>query len=81
MADAITGIDPKAPVRASAEVEVAAPPEVVWALLSDFAGWPAWNPVVSDVEVDGPLAPGTVFRWKTGAATITSPRIAYITHA
>ena len=72
MAEPITGIDPKAPVKASAELEVAAPPDVVWALLSDFARWPEWNPAVSDVQVDGPLTPGTVFRWKTGAATITS---------
>lgn len=72
MADAITGIDPKAPVKASAELEVAAPPQVVWDLLADFARWPDWNPVVSDVQMEGPLAPGTVFRWKTGAAAITS---------
>ncbi len=61
-----------APVIASAEAEVAAPAEVVWDVLADLESWPEWNPDVKSIEVDGPLAPGTVFRWQTGPSRITS---------
>ncbi|MEO6093475.1 MAG: SRPBCC domain-containing protein [Novosphingobium sp.] len=37
-------------------VAIQAPAEAVWAVLADFAGWPAWNPVY--VETGGTLAAG-----------------------
>jgi uncharacterized protein YndB with AHSA1/START domain len=39
-------------------VEVHAPRERVWALWTDIAGWPSWNPGVARAELDGPLAEG-----------------------
>ena len=65
-------IDPTAPAVARGEVTVAAPREIVWDVLTDLASWPSWNRDVKSVSVSGPLAPGTVFRWKTGPGTITS---------
>jgi hypothetical protein len=50
---------------------VPADPERVLDLLTDVAAWPSWQPDVSSVEVDGPLAFGSVFRWRSGVA-ITS---------
>ena len=35
-----------------------APRERVWALWTDIAGWPSWNPGVVRAELDGPLAEG-----------------------
>lgn len=64
-------IDPTAPAVARGEVEVAAPRELVWDVLTDIAAWPTWSRVKS-ASLTGPLAAGTVFRWKDGAATITS---------
>ena len=61
-----------APAVASSELSVDAPREVVWRVLTDIAAWPSWNSDVKSVEVDGPLAPGTTFRWKAGPGTITS---------
>ncbi len=55
-----------APVRESAEIQITAPAEVVWKVLTDFEQWPAWNKVVTKMRVDGPLAPGTEFHWKAG---------------
>jgi uncharacterized protein YndB with AHSA1/START domain len=61
-----------APVIASSEATIDAPAEIVWDVLADLEHWPEWNPNVKSVEVDGPVAPGTVFRWKAGPSKITS---------
>lgn len=61
-----------APVRSSRSIEVAAPPEVVWDVLTGFADWPKWNPDVKSMSFDGPLEPGLTFRWKSGPGTIVS---------
>ena len=62
----------KAPVRSRREIEIAAPPEVVWDVLTGFEQWPQWNPDVKSMSFDGPLAPGSEFRWKAGPGTIVS---------
>lgn len=77
MSDAAAGhasptIDRNAPVLGWGEIVVAAPPETVWDLLAAIEGWPSWNPDVKSASVDGAVASGTQFRWKSGATTITS---------
>jgi hypothetical protein len=62
----------EAPVRSKREVEIAAPPEVVWEVLTRFERWPEWNPDVKSMSIEGPVAPGTEFRWKAGPGTIVS---------
>lgn len=61
-----------APVVASYETFVDAPRSVVWTLQSDLETWPAWNPDVSSLQLNGPRAPGTEFRWKSGGLPIRS---------
>jgi uncharacterized protein YndB with AHSA1/START domain len=61
-----------ASVSSRRELEVTAPPELVWEVLTDFARWPAWNPDVRSMSFEGPLAPGAMFRWKAGPGTIVS---------
>lgn len=51
------------PFRIASVIEIAAPPQRVWAILTDFAGYPRWNPIV--VEAVGSLAPGTELRLKS----------------
>jgi Polyketide cyclase / dehydrase and lipid transport len=65
-------IDLNAPVRASAEIEIGADPEVVWDVLATIQEWPKWNPDVKSVSVSGAVTAGTSFRWKSGPGTITS---------
>ena len=65
-------IDRGAPAIASSEIEVAAPPEVVWDTLADFERWPRWNSDVKSLSIDGPVAEGTRFEWRTGPLSITS---------
>jgi uncharacterized protein YndB with AHSA1/START domain len=56
----------------AAEIEVSAPRDVVWAVLTDIDAWPSWNPDVKSASLEGALAEGTRFRWKAGPGTITS---------
>jgi uncharacterized protein YndB with AHSA1/START domain len=62
----------KAPVRSRRAIEIDAQPEVVWDILTRFDRWPEWNPDVRSTSFDGPLAPGSEFRWKAGPGTIVS---------
>jgi hypothetical protein len=61
-----------APVRSSAEIDIDAPLQVVWDVLTGFENWPDWNPDVKSMSFPGPLAPGSEFRWKAGPGTIVS---------
>jgi hypothetical protein len=63
---------PEAPVSSKREIQVSALPEVVWEVLTDFGRWPEWNPEVKSMSFEGPLAPGSMFRWKAGPGTIVS---------
>jgi uncharacterized protein YndB with AHSA1/START domain len=62
----------EAPVRSKREIDIAAPPQVVWDVLTHFEQWPQWNPDVKSMSYDGPLARGSEFRWKAGPGTIVS---------
>jgi hypothetical protein len=61
-----------APVRSGGEIEIAAPPPVVWEVLTRLENWPNWNPDVKSMSFAGPLAPGSEFRWKAGPGMIVS---------
>jgi hypothetical protein len=68
----VSGVNEQAPVVGSSAVDIAAPPELVWAALSDLERWPTWNLDVIAVSIDGPVAEGSEFRWKAGPGTITA---------
>jgi uncharacterized protein YndB with AHSA1/START domain len=61
-----------APVVAAAELEIAASPEAVWDVLTDFERWPTWNSDVKSMSLSGEVAEGSEFRWRAGPGTITS---------
>jgi polyketide cyclase/dehydrase/lipid transport protein len=65
-------INESAPAVGSAEIVVAADPEVVWEVLAAIEDWPSWNPDVTSASLEGGLTEGSTFRWKAGSATITS---------
>ena len=64
--------DRNAPVYGTGEIEIAADPETVWGVLADIGGWPRWNPDITQMNLRGPVQPGTTFSWKSGPGTITS---------
>lgn len=61
-----------APVVSTAELEIDAPIDKVWAVLTAIEEWPSWNPDVKSVTFDGPFQAGATFRWRAGPGTITS---------
>ena len=65
-------IDRNAPVVSATELEVDAPIGHVWDVLTAIEKWPAWNPDVKAVSLDGRFAEGSTFQWKAGPGTIRS---------
>jgi uncharacterized protein YndB with AHSA1/START domain len=65
-------INRNAPATARGELQIAADPQTVFAVLSAIDQWPSWNPDIKSVELQGPVRPGTVFRWKSGPSSLTS---------
>ncbi len=57
-------IDRSAPVRIEREVEIAAPIQVVWDVLTSVEQWPHWFSEGESVSIAGSLAPGTTMRMK-----------------
>jgi hypothetical protein len=68
----LTDIDRDAPVVAHHEVEIAAPPEVVWHLHTNVNGWPSWNLEITAANMDGEFEPGNSFTWSSWGLTVTS---------
>ena len=65
-------INRAAPVTASGEALIDADPETVFSVISAIEAWPSWNPDVKSAELEGPVEPDTVFRWKAGLSSLTS---------
>jgi len=72
MLDNQMDINRKAPAIGTAETLVRASLDVVWSVQTNITEWSRWNPDVAYVDMEGPLSPGTEFRWKAGGAAITS---------
>ncbi|HEX5017522.1 MAG TPA: SRPBCC family protein [Actinomycetes bacterium] len=70
--DSVVTLNEHAPVLASSEVVIAADPQIVWDVLTDFGRWPDWNADVRMMWLQGDGQAGTTFRWKTRSNTINS---------
>jgi uncharacterized protein YndB with AHSA1/START domain len=65
-------INRNAPATAEGELGIDADPQTVFSVISAIDQWPSWNPDVKSVTLQGPVQPGTVFRWKSGPGSLTS---------
>jgi uncharacterized protein YndB with AHSA1/START domain len=65
-------INRNAPATAEGELQIAADPQTVFAVISAIDQWPSWNPDIKSVTLQGPIQPGTGFRWKSGPSSLTS---------
>jgi hypothetical protein len=61
-----------APLNARQRISIAAPRARVYALLSNVAAWPAWQPNVTKVVPPAALVPGARFTWVNGGSQISS---------
>jgi uncharacterized protein YndB with AHSA1/START domain len=64
-----------APATAEGEIHIAADPQTVWDVIAAIDGWPSWNRDVTLAKLQGPLAPGSVFRWKAGVSLTSTLRV------
>ncbi|MBV2150128.1 SRPBCC family protein [Sphingobium sp. AS12] len=65
-------IDQEAPAVAEAEIAIRAPLETVWRIQTDIDSWSQWNPKIQRARLGGPFAVDSVFKWKSGGASIVS---------
>jgi uncharacterized protein YndB with AHSA1/START domain len=65
-------IDSNAPLSAKKEIEIIAPVEKVWALLTGIDDWPRWQPDVTRAGLRGDLTSGVDFEWNAKGVNITS---------
>jgi uncharacterized protein YndB with AHSA1/START domain len=65
-------INRSAPATAAGETQVDADPQTVFSVISAIEEWPTWNKGVKSAKLEGPVQPGTVFRWKSGPASLVS---------
>jgi uncharacterized protein YndB with AHSA1/START domain len=65
-------INTNAPVITRDEILISAPIQTIWDIQTNVDAWPTWQPDVETANSDGPLAPGSVFRWQTAGLDITS---------
>jgi uncharacterized protein YndB with AHSA1/START domain len=68
-------IDRNAPATAEGEVHIAADPDTVWQVLADLDRWPRWNPDIRSIALEGPLEPGSVFRWRAGTSLTSTLQV------
>ena len=69
-------INREAPVQGVAEIDVAAPVELVWRVQAEVTSWPRWNPDVKSVELNEPMSVGAHFKWNAGGMNIISRLVA-----
>lgn len=61
-----------APAFSSASIDIAAPAELVWQIMTRVEEWPKWNPDIKTATLEGPLARGARIVWRSGPGTIRS---------
>jgi len=70
---ATTGqVQDDAPLHARQSIVINASRHEVYALLTDFGGWPRWQPSIRKVTPPPEVAPGARFTWVNGSSEISS---------
>ncbi len=69
---AVGSIHEDAPVKTHVQVQIAATPARVWALLIDAPSWPKWQKQIESVTAAAPIGNGVHFSWRTGGTNIHS---------
>ncbi|MDY0104448.1 MAG: SRPBCC family protein [Lentimicrobium sp.] len=65
-------INERAPVKSIHQMEIDAPIDTVWNILTDIRNWPEWQKAVTETAVHGEIKEGTPFSWKAGGLSFKS---------
>lgn len=74
-------VNAKAPVLSRNQVEIKAPIETVWKVLTEIQNWPNWQKAVTETEVLGEIREGTRFNWKAGGLSFQSAIHTHVPHS
>jgi hypothetical protein len=55
-----------------AQIDIAAPLDVVWSVLTDFQNWPVWKKGVTKMRLIGPLELSSELHWTSWGVNIVS---------
>src|SRR6187549_2895219 len=61
-----------APVKCRKTITINAGSKKVWLVLTDINNWTRWQKDISSSKLNGDLAPGSTFDWKSGGVKIHS---------
>ena len=65
-------INHQAPIITKREIIIQASPTVVWTVHTAINEWSQWHPSIDMSKLEGPIAVGSIFQWKSGGLNITS---------
>lgn len=65
-------INQKAPVKSEGTIEIKAPIDTVWQVLTKIEDWPEWQKNVTESKLEGTLKEGAAFKWKAGGISFAS---------
>lgn len=65
-------INENAPVKSGSHIEIEAPIDSVWRILTDINHWTTWQKEVTKTVVHGEIGQGTRFDWKAGGLSFKS---------
>ena len=65
-------VNENSPVKARSKIEINAPIDSVWKILTDIHNWTNWQKAVTKTVVHGEIREGTHFDWKAGGLSFKS---------
>lgn len=65
-------ININAPVNCRKTININAPKEIIWELLTDIDNWATWNSSISKARLNGNLEANATFNWKSEGVNIHS---------
>lgn len=65
-------INENAPVKSRNQIEIQAPINTVWFILTDIKNWTKWQTAVTETIVEEKIDEGANFKWKAGGLSFKS---------
>lgn len=65
-------VNSKAPVKSGNSIEIDAPIDIVWKVLTEIEKWTEWQKSVTEVKLSEEIEEGKQFNWKAGGLSFKS---------